>query len=98
MNQVDQFSFAVALPHNGFQPELGGGPLDYGNELCICGVAVHIRLAQPQPVQIRAVQHVDLRHGVSSSWLERLIGVFSSSPERLIGVVSSRNSAYAAAR
>ena len=67
VNQVDQLGFAVALPHKGFQPEVRGRLLDERDELEIGGAAVHVRLAQSQPVEVGAIQHVDCRHGFSTS-------------------------------
>ena len=58
VNPFQQFGFAVALPHNGFEPEFGGVALDQRDQLVVGGAAVDVGFALAEPAQIRAVDHI----------------------------------------
>ncbi len=66
MNPVQQFGFAIALPHNSFDPKLRGLTLDKRGQLLMRGVAVDVGLALAEPAQVRTVEDVDC-HGHQAS-------------------------------
>ncbi len=59
VDEIDQFAFAIGLPAIGLQAELlrglGAKFLDIGK----CRMAIGLRLAHPQQIEVRAVEHVN---------------------------------------
>ncbi|CKP14127.1 Uncharacterised protein [Mycobacterium tuberculosis] len=68
MNPVQQLGFAITLPHNGFESELGGLTLDQSDQLVVGGAAIDGGLAPAQPAQVGAVDHVhdQFAHGAQT--------------------------------
>jgi hypothetical protein len=68
VNPIQQVCFAIALPHNGLQPQLDRGFLDQRRQLVVGCAAVQVGLAQPEPAQVGPVDHVDHgRHAAATS-------------------------------
>ena len=60
VDPIQQLGFAVALPDNGFQPELLSLAFDQRDQFNVGGAAVDLRLAAPEP------SLHDLRHSHAS--------------------------------
>ena len=58
MDPIQQLGLAIALPHNNFEPKLGGFAFDQRGQLVVGGAAVDIRLAPAQPAQVRAIDDI----------------------------------------
>mgnify|MGYP000249304063 CR=1 FL=1 len=59
VDPLQQLGLAITLPHNHFEPKLGGFAFDQRRQLIVGGAAVDLRLAGAEQIEVRAVQHVD---------------------------------------
>ena len=69
VDPAQQFSFAIGLPHNGFQAKFGGFAIDERHQVLVGGVAVDARLTVAEPAEVRTVEHEHClkSHGATSA-------------------------------